>query len=322
VQLYAYFEPLDGAGPYLGHSLTGVGDISGDGIDDFVAGAPYTGYIGCGSVSSGIAFMRWFSGIDGSLLRTTLLPRTVWTEAAPCGFQHLAGGEDVNGDGVGDLLAESYGVQCEPGNSGHDNCGWTEVYSGRTGTILWQIRPSSGRGSMLGDLDGDGLSEFGLGLLQDSDLNFWGGRVTVYRGSPGDAERVCQPLANSTGVPAALNLEGPISASENRLWLSVDDAPPGEIGFFFFAPDLVSQPFGDGVLCAGGAPQRVGPMWQVDAAGSVLVELDMTVGAAGSGATAWVAGGVVTLQAWYRDPAGPGGSGFNLTDAFRIVFTE
>jgi hypothetical protein len=63
-------------------------------------------------------------------------------------------------------------------------------------------------------------------------------------------------------------------------------------------------------------------MWQVDAAGSALVELDMTVGAAGSGATAWVAGGVVTLQGWYRDPAGPGGSGFNLTDAFRIMFTE
>jgi len=35
----------------------------------------------------------------------------------------------------------------------------------------------------------------------------------------------------------------------------------------------------------------------------------------------WRAGTTWTVQALYRDPHGPGGTGFNFTDALRIEFT-
>ena len=33
-----------------------------------------------------------------------------------------------------------------------------------------------------------------------------------------------------------------------------------------------------------------------------------------------VAGATVHFQGWYRDPAGPCGSGFNLTNGYSVVF--
>jgi hypothetical protein len=46
--------------------------------------------------------------------------------------------------------------------------------------------------------------------------------------------------------------------------------------------------------------------------------LDLTAPPADAGPGAITAGTSWSFQLWYRDPAGPGGSGFNLSDGLRV----
>ena len=75
-------------------------------------------------------------------------------------------------------------------------------------------------------------------------------------------------------------------------------------------------PFGDGFLCVAAPVERVHPPIFADAAGAVERPLDLAappvLGNAFPGATS-------NFQFWYRDPA-MGASGFNLSDALRVVW--
>lgn len=304
---------------HLGRSVAGVGDVDGDGVPDFAGGAPGEVEPQFGHTRGAV---RIFSGADASLLLEVIGPGSnnmEWTNFGDV----IDGGGDVNGDGAGDVLV---GAPWEDLGDGT-----LTVLSGRTGTLLWKVHspdPLDGwhgrHMTMMEDLTGDGIAEFahGWGLADHGGLD--AGRVTMYAGSPGDAERICVSSPNSAGPGATLHLKGPISAGNNELTLAATGAIPGQAGLFFYGPDVVNQPFGDGILCVGPGNLglvRLGDAVVVDGAGTAERPVDFQAPPLKSGPKAWTPGSTWTIQFWYRDPAGPGGSGFNTSDAMRVTFT-
>jgi hypothetical protein len=93
----------------FGESLAGVGDASGDGVDDFLVGTPNS-FFGSGTWHPwGLAFL--FSGATGQLL-TRIDANTSGLELGGS----VAGVGDINGDGTTEfLIADYYSVSASAG---------------------------------------------------------------------------------------------------------------------------------------------------------------------------------------------------------------
>ena len=126
----------------------------------------------------------------------------------------------------------------------------------------------------------------------------------------------CLAAENSTGRGATLSAAGSTVLSDAELTLTAEDLPPGVPGLFFFGPNQIQAPFGDGFRCVGGAVRRVQPATFANAAGIAVRTLNFSAPYAAA-----LAPGSVSFQLWYRDPMGPGGSGFNTTSGLEIVFS-
>lgn len=126
----------------FGSTLLGIGDVDGDGGDDFLVGAPWGG-----SVSA-------FSGRSGAVLYRVQGELTDGLGSALCRLG------DLDGDGVVDVAV---GAAPRPGQ----DSGYVRVVSGRSGVELRVIRVGSSEEfrlvptsiAALGDLDGDGVAE-------------------------------------------------------------------------------------------------------------------------------------------------------------------
>ncbi len=128
----------------------------------------------------------------------------------------------------------------------------------------------------------------------------------------------CSSAPHSAGAGARIGSSGSASVSSNDLVLEVLDAPPMRFGLFYYGPNAIQAPFGDGFRCVGGTTFRLNPPLATDGAGGVARPLDLTqppepAGQIDPGAT-W------NFQFWFRDPGGPGGSGFNLSDGLSATF--
>jgi len=164
----------------FGTSVAGLGDLDGDGVPDFAAGAPRGG-------TDGIGFVRIFSGAGGSPLAQLKgrSPRDLFGSAM------LSPG-DLDGDGCPDILvgapsASPFGI----------DSGGVWVFSGRTGTRLAILGGDSSLddfGSSLGaagDVDGDGTPDFLVGAPQ---------RLTGFGYARLFSGRTGQALATFTGL--------------------------------------------------------------------------------------------------------------------------
>ncbi|MAE65678.1 MAG: hypothetical protein CMJ18_15525 [Phycisphaeraceae bacterium] len=155
----------DGVGDQLGYSVSGAGDVDGDGRADLVAGAYQDDNNGSNSGSA-----RVFSGVDGSVIRTLLGDGPDdwfgWSVALL---------PDVNGDGRDDILV---GSPCDdtvvPGvppalPTTIADTGSARVYSGLDGSELQRVDGNGVSDQLgytvvrLGDLDSDGVLDFGVG---------------------------------------------------------------------------------------------------------------------------------------------------------------
>jgi len=121
---------------------------------------------------------------------------------------------------------------------------------------------------------------------------------------------------NSTGAGARLDGSGSASLAADDLLITLSQSPPGQPALLFFGDLAVNGgsglPFGDGLRCVGGSVVRV----------SVKTANTSGVATWGPGLGAsegWSAGDLLSLQTWYRDPAGgPCSSGFNLSHAVEL----
>jgi hypothetical protein len=145
-------------GSELGFAVAAVGDVNGDGREDYAAGEPGSD----GGFTDGGGFAV-YSGATGNFLYERFGPKA----GARLG-EVLAGLGDVNGDGFGDFLAGAPSWDGPLGPLNPDR-GYVALYSGKTGAILrsWTGAHDGDRlgASLAGlpDLNADGRPEFALG---------------------------------------------------------------------------------------------------------------------------------------------------------------
>ncbi len=121
-------------GEQLGNSAAGIGDITGDGIGDFIAGAPAAGGMGAAYVYSGSnASVIWS-------LQGKTKDGLFGQEVAKCG--------DIDGDGTPDFLVGEMA-----GDGAEKQCGRVVVYSGKTSTPVFELS-----GERTGDCFGNAAS--------------------------------------------------------------------------------------------------------------------------------------------------------------------
>lgn len=129
----------------------------------------------------------------------------------------------------------------------------------------------------------------------------------------------CVAAPNSQGPGATLSTTGTASLAANDLVLHASGAIPGQFGLFYYGPNAIQVPFGDGLRCVGGGAFRLNPPGAADGVGHIFRPLDLTQFPASSGPGAITAGSRWFFQLWYRDPAAAA-SGYNLSNGLDITF--
>lgn len=162
-------------------------------------------------------------------------------------------------------------------------------------------------------ISADGMTIVGHGVNSHGKTRGW--VVTL----PSDCvapTNYCQSSPNSNGTEAMIGSQGSTSVGANDLVLTVDGATPNRFGIFYYGPNQILVPFGDGFRCVGGSPFRLQAI-QTDGTGSASFALDNTSPPQPAGQLE--SGEDWNFQFWYRDPNQPGGSGFNLSNALAVT---
>jgi len=183
----------------FGHHATVIADLNQDGKRDLAVGAPGRVDIACCvpgrvdillSTGFGQPIFRSLYGVDDG---TSASHGSLGT--------WLDGSRDLDGDGITDLLVSAPGANAQRG--------YVDAYKLPDFTLLWRVRPEgpmdqhARRPVFVGDLDGDGASEW---AVVDPWASYGGplsGRVWIYKGAQGgEATSFCPASVNSTGQPA------------------------------------------------------------------------------------------------------------------------
>jgi hypothetical protein len=156
-------------GDRFGAAVASAGDVDGDGIDDWIVGAPgdATAAAGAGAarVYSGATKARlfeWFGGAAGDEFGSA-----------------VAGAVDLDGDGVGDVVVTA------------DRARTVTAFSAKTGAQLWQMGGGAQSGrfgqslAVMDDLDGDGVRDVLVGAPRDTTLGTNEGAAYAFSGKAG-----------------------------------------------------------------------------------------------------------------------------------------
>jgi hypothetical protein len=158
-----------------GASLRLVDDLTGDGVSDYIVGAPENAQ----PFSQGEGYARIYDGVSGAVVRTL--------NGSAIGFAYggtVGNAGDVNGDGRGDVLIASQ----QAGGLGE---GAVEVRSGANGGLLRTvvgIDPDEQLGHALeglGDVTGDGVPDFAASSINYNTPANPRGIVRAFNGANG-----------------------------------------------------------------------------------------------------------------------------------------
>lgn len=178
-----YTKHGENANDRLGVSVAGVGDVDGDGFDDFAGGAHL--FDNGGGTNDNRGMIRVYSGATGEALYTLIGERP----GDNFGWA-LSGAGDVNNDGRPDIV-----VGAPLNDAAGSNTGRVYVYSGADGGLLHRFTGERGGDKLglsvasAGDMDGDGHDDILTGAWWydiDDDSSDNRGRAYVFSGRTGE----------------------------------------------------------------------------------------------------------------------------------------
>ena len=285
------------ASDYVGSAVSFPGDLDGDGRTELAVGAFGTDPNGSlsGSVYLWYGSSERLAGTDdiSTLADAQIMGRTSGSDLGY--YRGIAGPVDVDGDGLGELWLGAYGDKAETTSGGA-----AYLFLGGSGPIEgafscedadWQLTGGSSGGYLgstvvgLGDLDGDGYEELGVGAYGVSTVVSEGGAAYVISGSASGwsgsltASAAAATTIDGTGATdhfglamAAGDLDGD---GERDLVVGANGAEVGsteEAGAAF----LFYGPLSGGSLTAGDADVRVDGTATNEYAGTELVVGDLS----------------------------------------------
>jgi hypothetical protein len=164
-----WYQPSQGRQCGLGASIAKLGDIDGDGVDDFVAGAP--NFDTAAHIYAGAAYV--FSGKTGAILFTWIGDEDSLGLGVSTSFVG-----DADGDGVPDVAVGGLTDWIV-----HRDRGAVFLYSGKTGLLLQEWRGTVDHGrfgyglAAMGDLNGDGCADLAIGsFVGATDVYLYSGK--------------------------------------------------------------------------------------------------------------------------------------------------
>ncbi|KFI22595.1 integrin alpha [Nitrosococcus oceani] len=196
---------INGVGAFdsAGISVSGVGDVNGDGIDDLIVGAP-DAYTNSGASGAGYVVFGSSGGFAPSLELLNLNGSNGFAINGVDVFDNagisVSGMGDINGDGLSDLIVGAYGA----GPNGRASGASYVVFGSRSdfgpslelsslngsnGFAIYGANPRDASGisvSGVGDVNGDGLNDFLIGAPGAApNGNFSGASYVVFGNSVG-----------------------------------------------------------------------------------------------------------------------------------------
>lgn len=174
----------------FGISVSGAGDVNGDGRADLIVGASRDATNGTDSGSASV-----FSGLDGS----TLYKFNGVDPGDHFGIS-VSGASDVNGDGQADLIVGAF-----RDDSNGPESGSARVFSGLDGRVLYTFNGDEagdkfgGSVSGAGDVNGDGRPDLIVGASADDNDDRESGGARVLSGLDGSTLYTFDQMDNRFG---------------------------------------------------------------------------------------------------------------------------
>ncbi len=181
----------------MGEDAVGLGDLDGDGYDDFAVAAHRETVAGRAEVGR----VHVLRGGPSGRIGAPLYPALEGDRNHDWFGMSVASAGDLDGDGIADLAVGAAG-QAENGAT----AGYVRLFSGRSGSVLWTARGDSvgdyfGRSVQIaGDVNGDRVPDVIVGASFDCNRGRKSGMVRVLSGKDGAALASIDGSAEGDGL--------------------------------------------------------------------------------------------------------------------------